>query len=36
MPVVAIDDILIGGGRPGPLALSLRAKFYSFAEVATL
>jgi D-alanine transaminase len=36
MPVVAIDDILIGGGRPGPLALSLRAKFHSFAEVATL
>ena len=32
MPVVAIDDRPIGDGRPGPLALSLRAKFHAFAE----
>ena len=31
MPVVAIDNRIIGDGRPGPIALSLRAKFHSFA-----
>jgi D-alanine transaminase len=31
MPVVAIDDRKIGDGRPGPIALSLRAKFHAFA-----
>ncbi|WP_158815114.1 D-amino-acid transaminase [Methylocapsa sp. S129] len=35
MPVVAIDDKLIGDGRPGPLALSLRGKFHGFAEVSS-
>jgi D-alanine transaminase len=34
MPVVAIDDRLIGNGRPGPLALSLRGKFHDFAEAS--
>jgi len=33
MPIVAIDDKLIGDGRPGPLALSLRGRFHGFAEV---
>jgi D-alanine transaminase len=31
MPVVAIDDRIIGDGRPGPIALSLRARFHTFA-----
>jgi len=34
MPVVAIDDRIIGDGRPGPIALSLRAKFHAFAAVS--
>lgn len=36
MPVVAIDDRAIGNGRPGPLTLSLRAKFHAFAETSGL
>jgi D-alanine transaminase len=34
MPVVAIDDRIIGDGRPGPIALSLRAKFHAFAAIS--
>jgi D-alanine transaminase len=34
MPVVAIDDRVIGDGRPGPLALSLRDRFHAFVEVS--
>ena len=34
MPVVAIDDRMIGDGRPGPLALSLRGKFHGHAEAS--
>lgn len=32
MPVVAIDDIVIGDGKPGALATSLRAQFHNFAK----
>jgi D-alanine transaminase len=34
MPVVAIDDRLIGDGRPGPTTLSLRARFHRVAEIS--
>jgi D-alanine transaminase len=34
MPVAAIDERLIGDGRPGPIALSLRGKFHAFAETS--
>jgi D-alanine transaminase len=34
MPVVKIDDTLIGDGRPGPLATSLRRNFHAMAEGA--
>lgn len=32
MPVVRIDDVAIGGGRPGPVALRLRTRFHQVAE----
>lgn len=32
MPVVSIDGRRVGDGRPGPVALGLRAKFHQFAE----
>jgi D-alanine transaminase len=32
MPVVAIDDVIIGDGKPGALATSLRAQFHNFAK----
>lgn len=32
MPVVSIDGRTIGEGRPGPLTLALRRRFYDFAE----
>ncbi len=32
MPVVAIDDVVIGDGKPGALATSLRAQFHNFAK----
>ena len=32
MPVVKIDDTLIGDGKPGPLATSLRRNFHAMAE----
>lgn len=35
MPVIAIDDVIIGDGKPGALATSLRAQFHNFAK-ATL
>ena len=35
MPVVAIDDTPIGGGRPGALATSLRAQFHNFARATS-
>jgi D-alanine transaminase len=35
MPVVAIDERLIGDGCPGPIALSLRGKFHAFAETSS-
>lgn len=35
MPVVKIDDKLIGDGRPGPLARLLRANFHQVAEIST-
>jgi D-alanine transaminase len=34
MPVVAIDDRVIGEGRPGPVVLTLRRKFHAFAEAS--
>jgi len=32
LPVVRIDDHVIGDGRPGPLAIALRRAFHQFAE----
>ena len=32
MPVVAIDDRPVGDGRPGPVALELRARFHEVAQ----
>lgn len=32
MPVVAIDDVSVANGRPGSIALSLRATFFDIAE----
>ena len=32
MPVIAIDDTPIGGGKPGAIATSLRAQFHNFAR----
>ncbi|QAY96748.1 D-amino acid aminotransferase [Methylovirgula ligni] len=32
MPVAAIDDVVIGDGKPGALATSLRAQFHNFAK----
>ena len=34
MPVVAIDDRLIGDGRPGPVARELRARFHEVARLS--
>jgi D-alanine transaminase len=34
MPVVRIDGRLVGNGRPGPVAATLRRNFHSHAEVA--
>lgn len=36
MPVVAIDGVTIGDGRPGPVSRGLREQFYLFAERATI
>ncbi|MEJ8573198.1 D-amino-acid transaminase [Microbaculum marinum] len=33
MPVVRIDDAVIGNGRPGSIATSLREKFHTLAEL---
>lgn len=32
LPVVAIDGIPVGSGKPGPVASGLRARFHDFAE----
>jgi D-alanine transaminase len=32
VPVVRIDDHMIGDGKPGPIALALRREFHRFAE----
>ena len=32
MPVVRIDDRVIGDGKPGPIATALRREFHRFAE----
>jgi D-alanine transaminase len=34
MPVVRIDGRLIGDGKPGPIATTLRREFHRFAETA--
>ncbi len=34
MPVVRIDEHVIGDGRPGPLTLKLRSGFHHFAETS--
>ncbi len=34
MPVVAIDDRPIGDGRPGPVAMELRARFHEVARLS--
>lgn len=34
-PVVVIDGVKIGDGKPGPLALMLRRRFHEFAERAS-
>ena len=31
-PVVRVDDHVIGGGKPGPIALALRGKFHGHTE----
>lgn len=36
MPVVAIDGLSIGSGRPGPVALRLRSVFHSVAELSSI
>ena len=35
MPVVRIDETVIGSGKPGPFALRLRSLFYDVAEIAS-
>ncbi|MGI9403184.1 MAG: D-amino-acid transaminase [Hyphomicrobium sp.] len=34
MPVVRIDGVAIGNGRPGPITRQLRSKFHQFAEIS--
>ena len=34
LPVIAIDDVPIGDGKPGPLSLMLRSCFHHFAVIA--
>ena len=34
MPVVAVNDRLIGDGRPGAITLALREKFHRFVEIS--
>ena len=34
MPVVKIDDVVIGLGKPGPLTRKIREQFHSVAEIA--
>ncbi len=35
MPVIRIDDTVIGEGRPGPLTMRLRSTFHQVAEVSS-
>ena len=35
MPVVRIDETMIGDGRPGPVTLGLRSKFHQFADISS-
>src|SRR6201987_84129 len=32
LPVVRVDDRIIGGGKPGPVAIALRRAYHSYAE----
>jgi len=34
MPVVRIDNVTIGNGRPGPITQTLRSKFHQFAAIS--
>jgi branched-subunit amino acid aminotransferase/4-amino-4-deoxychorismate lyase len=34
MPVVRIDDVTIGDGRPGPITQQLRSRFHQFAAIS--
>jgi len=34
MPVVAIDGLKVGDGKPGPIARALRTRFHEIAEIA--
>lgn len=36
MPVVSIDGVTIGEGRPGPVSLKIRCLFHNFAEKSSL
>jgi len=36
MPVVAIDGVKIGEGKPGPVAQKIRRLFHDFAEKSSL
>jgi D-alanine transaminase len=36
MPVVRIDEHVIGNGRPGPITLKLRSEFHHMAETSAL
>jgi D-alanine transaminase len=34
MPVVRIDGVTIGDGKPGPITQTLRTKFHQFAAIS--
>jgi D-alanine transaminase len=34
MPVVRIDGVTIGDGKPGPITRTLRSKFHQFAAIS--
>ncbi|MGQ3671059.1 D-amino-acid transaminase [Xanthobacter sp. TB0136] len=35
MPVVRIDDTIVGAGKPGPVAMRLRQRFHDFTEFSS-
>ncbi len=35
MPVVAINETVLGGGKPGPVAITLREAYHSVAEISS-